>query len=97
MNNADEELESVEQPANEVIDRLSFTIQRQSAMCMEFVQHAVEVERRQCAELAEAEARGADSQAAEAGTHVASRIAEKIRARADAPSAVGPVKVRTAR
>lgn len=79
------------QPANETIDRLSFTIQRQSAMTMEFVLHAVNEERRQCAAIAEAETRSSD-----AGRLVAARIAENIRARAERPHVVAAVKAPSA-
>jgi len=77
MTRAEHKQEIFRQPANETIDRLSFTIQRQSAMTMEFVMYAVDEERRQCAAIAEAETRSNDS-----GRLVAARIAEKIRARA---------------
>jgi hypothetical protein len=76
------------QPANETIDRLSFTIQRQSAMTMEFMKYAVDEERRQCAALAESEVRSND-----AGRLVAARIAEKIRARAGRQHVVATIKV----
>jgi hypothetical protein len=73
---ADEALET-DKSADEVIDRLSFTIQRQSAMCFEFVKSSVAAEREQCASLAEDEA----SQAHGPARMMALRIAEKIRAR----------------
>ena len=62
--------------ANEVIDSLSFTIQRQSALCLDLVQAAVEAERERCATLAEEEARNspADRLAAAAATAIAARI-----------------------
>jgi hypothetical protein len=64
------------QPGNETIDGLCFTIQRQSAMCLELVRCAVETEREQCARIAEAEA-----QPEESAPLAAARIADKIRAR----------------
>ena len=76
MHVADEALET-DRAADEVIDRLSFTIQRQSAMCFEFVQGSVAAEREQCASIAEDEA----SQAHGPARIMALRIAEKIRGR----------------
>ena len=87
MTSAEYKMEIFRQPANETIDRLCFTIQRQSAMTMEFVMHAVDEERRQCAAIAEAETRSND-----AGRLVAVRIAEKIRARAGRPHVVAAIK-----
>ena len=82
MDNTDTQSEPPKQPANKTIDRLSFTIQRQSAMCLEFVKHAVEAERARCAEIAEAEAQTASAQVTDSPAGAARRIAEKIRARA---------------
>lgn len=92
MDNADSRSEPVRQPANETIDRLSFTIQRQSAMCLEFVKHAVEAERARCAEIAdmEADALSADSPA------VARRIAERIRARSGQAPFIAAMTLRSA-
>jgi len=81
MNNADQKLEPVRQPATAVIDRLSLTIQRQSAMCLEFVKYAVEAEREQCARIAEAEAQDWLSPSDDSARRAAERIAETIRAR----------------
>jgi hypothetical protein len=53
MTSAEHKLEIFRQPANETIDRLSFTIQRQSAMTMEFVMYAGDEERRHCAAIAD--------------------------------------------
>jgi hypothetical protein len=91
MTSAEYKLEILRQPANETIDRLSFTIQRQSAMCMEFVMHAVNEERRQCAAIADAEIESGDS-----GRLVAARIAEKILARAGRPHVVATVRTPSA-
>lgn len=87
MTGSEYKLDILKQPANETIDRLSFTIQRQSAMCMEFVTYAVDEERRQCAAIVEAEAGSNES-----GRVVAARIAEKIRARAARPYIIASVK-----
>jgi hypothetical protein len=87
MTSSEYKLEIFRQPANETIDRLSFTIQRQSAMCMEFVMHAVGEERRQCAAIAEAEILSNDS-----SQLVAARIAEKILARAGRQHVVAAIK-----
>jgi hypothetical protein len=86
MTSAEYKLE-LRQPANETIDRLSFTIQRQSAMTMEFVTYAIEEERRRCAAIAEGESHSNDS-----ARLVAARIAEKIRARARRPHVVAAVR-----
>ena len=91
MTSAEYKMEIFRQPANETIDRLSFTIQRQSAMTMEFMMHAVDEERRQCAAIAEAETRSND-----AGRLVAARIAEKIRARAGRQHVVAAFKAPSA-
>lgn len=93
MDNADEKRDALRQPASAVIDRLSFTIQRQSAMCMEFVQYAVEAEREQCAKIAEAEARNWNAPADQPVRQAAARIAEKIRARAEEAPLVAAVVV----
>lgn len=77
MDNTDSKSETLKQP-DETIDRLCFTIQRQSAMCLEFVKHAVEAERARCAEIAEAEAQAS---LANSPAGAARRIGEKIRAR----------------
>lgn len=63
---------------NEVIDTLCFSIQRQSALCLDFVMHAVAMEREQCAQIAEAAAQFEDDESA---ASAAMRIAERIRAR----------------
>jgi hypothetical protein len=91
MTSAEHKLEIFRQPANETIDRLSFTIQRQSAMTMEFVMYAVDEERRQCAAIAEGETRSNDS-----ARLVAARIAEKIRARAGLQHVVAAIKAPSA-
>ena len=91
MTSAEYKMEIFRQPANETIDRLCFTIQRQSAMTMEFVMYAVDEERRQCAAIAEAETHSND-----AGRLVAARIAEKILARAGRPHVVAAVKTPSA-
>jgi hypothetical protein len=73
--------EFVRQPSLEVIDDLCFTIQRQSATCMELVRQAVYIEREQCAKAAEqiGEALAASDETARLA---AERIADKIRSRA---------------
>jgi hypothetical protein len=76
-----------------VIDRLCFTIQRQSAMCLEFVKYAVEAEREQCAKVAETEAQVWLSPADESARLAAGRIAEKIRARTGEAPLVAAVGV----
>ncbi len=91
MTSAEYKLEIFRQPANETIDRLSFTIQRQSAMTMEFVMYAVDEERRQCSAIAEAEMLSPDS-----SRQVAARIAEKIRARAGLQHVVATIKAPSA-
>jgi len=96
MDNAVKSEPPLKQPGNETIDRLSFAIQRQSAMCMEFVRNAVEAERAQCAEIAEAETRASSEQSAESAAAASRRIAEKIRARAGQVPFVTTVKVRAA-
>ena len=75
MNDVDPCVEA-SRPANEVIDSLSFTIQRQSALCLDLVQAAVEAERERCAALAEEEARSfpPDGPASAAATEIAARI-----------------------
>ena len=75
LNDVDPTVESI-CAANEVIDSLSFTIQRQSALCLDLVRAAVEVERERCAVLAEEQARNlpADTPAAAAATEIAVRI-----------------------
>jgi len=76
MVETDLDIETIEQSRMEVIDSLCSTIQRQSATCWELVVRAVQLEREQCAMLAEQEA-----QADEPGSRAAHRIAERIRAR----------------
>jgi len=92
MDNADNRSEPLKQPVNETIDRLAFTIQRQSAMCLEFVKHAVEAERARCAEIAEAEAA---AQAADSPAGAARRIAEKIRARSGQMTLITRIALRS--
>jgi len=92
MDNTENKPEPAKQPANETIDRLSFTIQRQSAMCLEFVQHAVEAERVRCAEIAEAEAAALHGDSSVA----ARRIAENIRARSAQAPLITTVAFRSA-
>ncbi len=72
----------VPQPAIEVVDQLCSTIQRQSAMCVEFVRMALEAERDHCARIAESEAAMRAAQADAVGHRAAREIAERIRARA---------------
>lgn len=45
------------EPEEEIVGTLCSAIQRQSATCMDLVRYAVELERAQCAALAEKEAR----------------------------------------
>ena len=92
MDNTDSKSETLKQP-DETIDRLCFTIQRQSAMCLEFVKHAVEAERSRCAEIAEAEAQGSS---ADHPAGAARRIAEKIRARSGQLPLITTVALRSA-
>jgi hypothetical protein len=81
----DDEISS--QPTLEVIDDLCFTIQRQSAACMELVREAVSIEREQCARAAEAVAESLAGQDRSAWL-AACRIAEQIRARSEETLAV---------
>jgi hypothetical protein len=78
----DRTTETGPQPGTEVIDRLCFTIQRQSATCLEFVKHGIEAEREECAKVAEAEMESVAAQGDQRSVLVVQRIAERIRARA---------------
>jgi hypothetical protein len=81
---------SLNEPDLEMLDRLCFTIQRQSADCAGFVQHGIEAEREYCARIAEAEVD-------DSGNMVAKRIAEKIRARKEPLPLVAMVTLRATR
>ena len=77
----DRRAETGPQPGTEVIDRLCFTIQRQSATCLEYVKHGIEVEREECANVAEAESESLAAQGDQTSALTARHIAERIRAR----------------
>jgi hypothetical protein len=78
--------ESAQQPGLEVIDSLCAAIQRQSATCWELVTRAVELEREQCAILADQEVQALAARLDDPGSRSANRIAGLIRARARADS-----------
>jgi len=78
----DRTAETGPQPGTEVIDRLCFTIQRQSATCLEFVKHGIEVEREECAKVAEAEVASLAAKGDQPGALLVQRVADRIRARA---------------
>lgn len=70
----------------EVIDSLCFAIERQSADCLDFVKHAVVVERAECAAIAEREAQLLAARMDEAGSRAAQRITAQLRARSETVS-----------
>jgi hypothetical protein len=82
MTNAVRVQERVKETGFEVIDSLCFTIQRQSATCLDLVKDAVFMERERCASLAEAEAALLAARSDGPGSRVAQRIADRIRAHA---------------
>jgi hypothetical protein len=73
----------------EVINSLASTIQRQSAACGSFVRDAVEMEREQCALIAESEVALAAQGCDDAALTAARRIAQRIRARDERALAAG--------
>jgi hypothetical protein len=67
----------------EVIDSLSFAIVRQSGACVDFLKHAVAVERAECAAIADREARTLRARSDESGSRAAEQVAALIRARTE--------------